>query len=276
MLLPFTKMHGLGNDFFVVEALSRDVSLSSAQIRQLACRKTGVGFDQLLMIEPPKIEDVDFNYRIFNADGSEVEHCGNGVRCLGKLVSDKKFCGKKNIRVSTSNTIVEIRQISHDQFQVDMGKPRFAPDDLPFKTSEVQEFYTLTHTMGSTEVAICSMGNPHAVIAVDDVDTANVEQLGPLIEGHKQFPERVNAGFMQIVDRSQLRLRVFERGVGETSACGTGACAAMAVARRFDLIDSEVTVSLPGGDLKIDWNSQDETLKMAGPAVTVFEGKIKL
>ena len=276
MLLPFTKMHGLGNDFIVVEALSREANLSSEQIRKLADRHTGIGFDQLLMIEPPVEYGVDFNYRIFNANGGEVEQCGNGVRCLAKYVCDKKLTAKKRITVSTMNALMRIEEAGTNQFRVDMGEPRFSPEDLPFIADVAKDFYSIEHDKGQTEVGICSMGNPHAVVAVDSLENADVEGLGPLIESHSLFPEHVNAGFMQIVDRSTIRLRVYERGAGETQACGTGACAAMAVARRFDLVDDSVRVELTGGALQISWKGEGSTLLMSGEATTVFEGKVRL
>ena len=276
MLLPFTKMHGLGNDFIVVEGLSREVNLSSEQIRTLADRHTGIGFDQLLMIEPPQEYGVDFNYRIFNADGGEVEQCGNGVRCLAKYVCDKKLTSKMQITVSTMNALMQIQQVDRDRIEVDMGEPRFAPEDLPFETSSTQDYYSLEHSKGTTEVGICSMGNPHAVIAVDSVEHADVSGIGPLIESHPRFPEHVNAGFMQIVNRQSIQLRVYERGAGETRACGTGACAAMAVARRFDLVDENVEVQLAGGPLDISWKGQGSNLLMCGQATTVFEGKVRI
>lgn len=276
MLLPFTKMHGLGNDFIVVESLSREISLTAAQIRTMSSRTEGIGFDQLLMIEPPRSLGVDFNYRIFNADGNEVEQCGNGARCLGRFVKEKKLSPKNQLVISTMNSMMTIEAIDRVNFRVDMGEPKFSPDDLPFSAEVERDYYTLSHAEGDTEFAICSMGNPHAVVAVDDVDNAAVNTLGPIIESHPQFPEGVNAGFMQIQDRASMRLRVYERGAGETAACGTGACAAAAVARRFDLVDSHLNVQLPGGALTIDWNGPGNNMLMTGSTAVVFDGKIKL
>ncbi len=274
--LHFSKMHGLGNDFLVTEALSQPFDLSREQIRNLADRRTGVGFDQLLLIEPPLKAYIDFNYRIFNADGNEVEQCGNGVRCLAKYVRDKKLCGKRNITVSTQNSMMQIETVSNRQFKANMGTPRFLPSDVHLAIDETADTYTLEHAKGKTELAICSMGNPHAVIKVDDVDTADVETVGPLIERHSLFTQGVNAGFLQIIDRQTIRLRVFERGVGETKACGSGACAAAAVARKLGWVDETVNVQLRGGKLTISWRGDDAPLFMSGPAVTVYDGRAKL
>ena len=272
-------MHGLGNDFLVTEALTQPFDLSRAQIRSLADRKTGVGFDQLLLIEPPLQADIDFNYRIFNADGGEVEQCGNGARCLAKYIRDKKLCGKKEIAVSTQNRVMNIETISSRQFKVDMGIPEFTPESVAFDTANSQhqnDSYIVAHEKGESTLSICSMGNPHAVIKVDNTETADVETLGPLIERHQQFTEGVNVGFLQIVDREVLQLRVFERGVGETSACGSGACAAMAVARNQQLVEDSTTVRLLGGELVISWTGGSSPLYMSGPAVNVYDGRAKI
>lgn len=270
-------MHGLGNDFLVTEALTQPFDLSRAQIRSLADRKTGIGFDQLLLVEPPLQSDIDFNYRIFNADGGEVEQCGNGARCLAKYIRDKKLCGKKDIKVSTQNRVMQIESVSNRQFKVDMGVPEFTPDSVAFDPSEQSEgIYVVSHKKGQTELAICSMGNPHAVIQVDNTETAAVAEIGPLIERHASFKEGVNVGFMQVVDNKTLNLRVFERGVGETSACGSGACAAMAVARKQQLVEQSVCVRLLGGELTIQWAGEGSSLFMTGPAVTVYDGRAKV
>lgn len=272
-------MHGLGNDFFVTEALSQPFDLRHDQIKALADRKTGVGFDQLLLIEPPHKVDIDFNYRIFNADGSEVEQCGNGVRCLAKFVRDKKLCGKKTLSVSTQNSEMHIEVISNRKFKVNMGAPRFDAESValdPSTTLISDDRYQLQHSLGETELSICSMGNPHAVIIVDDVNTAAVESIGPLIESHPQFAQGVNVGFLQVIDRENIKLRVFERGVGETQACGSGACAAMAVAKKRGLIDRIITVQLRGGELNIEWTEGDNPLFMTGPAVNVYDGRVRV
>jgi len=274
-------MHGLGNDFMVVDALVQPFDLSRTQIQSLANRKTGIGFDQLLLIEAPTEADIDFNYRIFNADGGEVEQCGNGVRCLAKYVRDKKLCGKKSIAVSTQNRVMHVDTVNQSHFRANMGMPQFDPSDValdlhPDQQANSDNSYTLTHELSETSLHICSMGNPHAVIFVDDVATAAVDSIGPLIESHAQFLEGVNVGFAQIIDRQHIKLRVFERGVGETLACGSGACAAMAVAKRCDLIDQKTSVELGGGTLMIEWHNNDSSpLYMSGPAVTVYDGRTK-
>ena len=276
MLLRFTKMHGLGNDFVVIDSLSQDVNLSTEQIRFLADRKLGVGCDQLLLIEPPQQADIDFNYRIFNADGGEVEQCGNGVRCLGKYVNDKRLSGKKVLRISTSNRLLEINLINHNTVRVDMGEPVFEPTQIPFTAEQQQACYELQHTLGKTELSAVSMGNPHAVILVDDIDTAAVSELGAVIEQHPRFPQRVNVGFMQIIDRQNIKLRVFERGAGETQACGTGACAAVVAGQVRKLLDPSVNAKLLGGSLQIEWQGNNTPVFMTGNASKVFDGKIRL
>ena len=276
MQLRFTKMHGLGNDFVVVDSLSQDINLSSELVSFLADRHHGVGCDQVLLIEPPTQPDIDFNYRIFNADGSEVEQCGNGARCLGKYVADKRLTGKRNIRVATMNSCMHVEILDGNLVRVDMGLPTFDPLKIPFKAERQSDRYTIEHALGTNEFGVVSMGNPHAVLVVDDIQSAAVAQLGPLSEQHAQFPARVNVGFMEVVSDAVIKLRVFERGVGETLACGTGACAAVVVGQLQGLLDKEVTVQLTGGELNIQCFDKDSPVLMSGEAIKVFDGKIRL
>lgn len=276
MLLHFTKMHGLGNDFMVIDLITQRARLRDEQIRQLADRRFGIGFDQLLVVEPPRSPDMDFRYRIFNADGSEVENCGNGARCFARFVRDQRLTHKREIHVETAGGPLTLVVNDDDQITVDMGTPRFTPSDLPFDAAEDRPLHSLEVDGERYEIGAVSMGNPHAVLRVDDVDSAPVERLGPLIERHPRFPRRVNAGFMQVVSPHEIRLRVFERGTGETLACGTGACAAVASGIRQGLLESPVTVHLRGGDLRIEWSGDEAPLLMTGPAERVFEGRIAL
>lgn len=275
MLLRFNKMHGLGNDFVVIDTLTQHVRLSTTLIAQLADRKRGIGCDQVLVIEPPTEPDIDFNYRIFNADGSEVQQCGNGARCFARYVHDRQLTGKQRIRVKTVNRILELTLEKSGLVTVDMGVPDFAPAALPFEAEEAER-YALELAESTVEIGAVSMGNPHAVMVVDDVDAAPVAELGPQIEAHPRFAERVNAGFMQIINRGEIALRVYERGVGETEACGSGACAAVAAGVRWGLLDSTVTVKLLRGELTISWPGADAPLLMTGPAVNVYQGRIRL
>lgn len=276
MKLKFTKMQGVGNDFVVIDAVRQNISLSPEQIRFLADRHFGVGCDQLLLVEKPTIPDVDFRYRIFNADGGEVEQCGNGARCFVRFVHDQQLTTKNEILVETARGIIRPKLENDRQVTVDMGAPRFIPADIPFVATEQAPTYNLT--VGASEVIIgaVSMGNPHAVQIVDDVDNAPVAEQGPLIEHHARFPQRVNAGFMQIVDGHRIRLRVYERGTGETLACGTGACAAAVTGIQLGKLTSPVTVAMRGGELTIRWAGDSNPVLMTGPAVTVFEGEITL
>ncbi|MBY5968163.1 diaminopimelate epimerase [Halomonas denitrificans] len=276
MLLHFTKMHGLGNDFMVIDLVTQRARIETEDIRRLADRRFGIGFDQLLVVEPPRDPDMDFRYRIYNADGSEVENCGNGARCFARFVRDKRLTHKRQIHVETAGGPLVLDVHDDEQVSVDMGAPRFAPDALPFDADADQLLHTLEVDGETLNIAVASMGNPHAVIRVDDVASAPVERLGPLIEHHPRFPRRVNVGFMQILSRQSIRLRVFERGSGETLACGTGACAAVACGIRQGLLDSPVSVALPGGNLSIRWAGEDQPLIMTGPAERVFDGRIPL
>lgn len=276
MLVRFTKMHGLGNDFVVIDALSQRVRLTPRIVRKLADRHTGIGFDQLLLVEPPSRPDLDFRYRIFNADGSEVEHCGNGARCFGRFVRDRRLTMKDEIHVETARGKAILYLLPDRQVDVDMGVPELRPDKVPFEAEQQAVTYPVEVAGEQVELGVVSMGNPHGVLLVDDVDTAPVERLGPALESHPRFPQRANIGFMQVLNRGEIRLRVYERGAGETRACGTGACAAVVAGRLRGLLDEEVQVHLPGGDLRIRWAGEGEALRMIGPATTVYEGQIYL
>jgi len=276
MTLRFTKMHGLGNDFVVLDAVRQQVDLDAERCRFLADRRFGVGCDQILLVEPPRSAGTDFYYRIFNADGTEVEQCGNGARCFARFVREKGLTDKDEIPVGTKGGDIRLHIGDDRMVRVNMGIPRFEPARIPFVAEAEADSYELSVDGQTVPIAAVSMGNPHAVLLVDDVETAPVERLGPLIERHPRFPQRVNAGFMQVVDPRHIRLRVFERGAGETLACGTGACAAVAVGRRSGLLDERVRVSLPGGDLVIEWPGESRPVWMTGPAVSVFEGEIDL
>lgn len=276
MLLHFTKMHGLGNDFMVVDLVTQRARLRDEQIRQLADRRFGIGFDQLLVVEPPRSPDMDFRYRIFNADGSEVENCGNGARCFARFVRDQRLTHKHEIRVETAGGPLTLLVEGDGQVTVDMGVPRFEPAALPFEADEDRPRHVLEVDGERLEIGAVSLGNPHAVLRVDDVECAPVARLGPAIEAHPRFPKRVNAGFMQVVTPHEIRLRVYERGSGETLACGTGACAAAACGIRQGVLESPVTVHLPGGTLHIEWPAPDAPLRMTGPAERVFDGRVAL
>jgi len=273
MVIEFTKMHGLGNDFVVIDAISQSIELSTEQITAIADRHFGIGCDQLLLVEKATNPDAEFRYRIFNADGGEVEQCGNGARCFALFVRDKGLTTNTVIPVETAGGLIELA-VDGDQVTVDMGVPDFQPKSLPFLTETQVETYYLMVNDAEYAIGAVSMGNPHVVLQVDDVDTADVEKIGAAIERHKQFPQRVNVGFMEIVNRAEIRLRVYERGAGETLACGTGACAAVAVGRMLGKLDDQVRVRLHGGDLSIRWPGEGQKLLMTGPATTVFQGQI--
>ena len=275
MKLKFSKMHGLGNDFVVLDGITQKVDLSSEQLRLLADRHFGIGCDQILLIEKPTRSDVDFRYRIFNSDGGEVEQCGNGARCFVRYVRDHGLTDKTEIRVETQSGIIVPRLEADGAVTVDMGVPRFEPRDIPFLTDHRALVYLLSLADKIIEISALSMGNPHAVQVVADVDIAPVASDGPQIERHASFPKRVNAGFMQILDRSHIKLRVFERGAGETLACGTGACAAVVAGIQRGLLDPVVRVTTRGGDLLIRWAGEAQPVLMTGPAVEVFEGVIE-
>lgn len=287
MRIQFTKMQGAGNDFVVLDETRGLLGLTASQYRFLADRHFGVGADQILSVRAAPAAGVDFEYIIHNADGGEVEQCGNGARCFARFVRENGLSDKSSIRVQTQKGVIEPRMDSDGRVTVDMGAPRFAHEDLPFDASGLQ-----SQSFGSWEqwplvlsghvgelsvlVATVSMGNPHAVMLVDDVDSAPVLQIGPLVERHPRFAQRVNAGFMQVLDRKSIRLRVFERGVGETLACGTGACAAVVAGIRLGLLDRRVDVHTRGGILTIEWSGGASSVQMTGPAVTVFSGSINI
>ncbi|MBR0129525.1 MAG: diaminopimelate epimerase [Neisseriaceae bacterium] len=277
--LHFTKMHGLGNDFMVIDGIHQSFEPNAETISAWANRHTGVGFDQLLVVEKASDPAYDFRSRIFNADGSEVEQDGNGARCFFRFVQEKNLTQKEEILVQTARSVIVLRQAENNGVVVNMGSPRFNPAEIPFIPDSSADKDRLTHIVVAGTLSIplvcVNVGNPHAVVLVDDVDNAPVAQWGAKIERHPQFPERVNVGFMQILAKNHIRLRVFERGVGETLACGTGACAAVVAGIRLGLLDNAVTVSQTGGDLLIEWQENQDIL-MTGPAETVFEGNITL
>jgi len=276
MQMKFTKMQGLGNDFVVIDALTQNIRVSAAMVRRLANRTLGIGCDQVLVIEPPSDPDIDFNYRIFNQSGDEVEQCGNGARCLARYVSDRQLTGKNPIRVKTMNRVMDLELTENNLVRVDMGIPELEPAEIPFIAEQRALLYPIEVEGTQYDIAAVSMGNPHAVLRVEDTETAPVASLGAQLEAHQRFPNRVNVGFMQIVDRKHITLRVFERGVGETQACGSGACAAAVAALQQELVDSPVTVHLKGGDLTIDWRGEAEPLLMTGAAASVFHGRIRI
>lgn len=276
MKLKFLKMHGLGNDFVVLDGIRQQISLTPEQLRYLADRNFGVGCDQILFVEKPTLPGVDFRYRIFNADGSEVEQCGNGARCFVRFVHEAGLTDKREIRVETQKGIITPRLEADGNVTVDMGVPRFSPHEIPFLHDDDVLIYNLDVADETLEITVVSMGNPHAVQVVESVEGAPVGEHGPLIENHARFPQRVNAGFMQVLDRHAIKLRVFERGSGETLACGTGACAAVVAGIRRGLLDSPVRVTTRGGDLNIVWGGNERPVLMTGPAETVFSGEIEL
>jgi len=281
MRLKFTKMQGAGNDFVVLDALRAPIDLTPAQARRLADRRFGVGADQVLVVEPSRTPGIDFRYRIYNSSGEEVEHCGNGARCFVRYVYGRGLTDKTTVRVATVNNVLELRLQGDGRVTVDMNRPLFDPVQVPFDTAglvprQVNGFALWPLPELGVEVAVLSMGNPHAVLVVDDVRTAPVAEVGPRIESHPRFGRRVNAGFMQLLSRREINLRVYERGAGETLACGTGACAAVVAGIRLGWLDRRVEVHARGGDLLIEWPSDDASVLMTGPAETVFEGEIEL
>jgi diaminopimelate epimerase len=276
MLLRFTKMHGLGNDFMVLDLISQHAHILPKHARQWGDRHTGIGFDQLLLVEAPNNPDVDFRYRIFNADGSEVEQCGNGARCFARFVLDKRLTMKRQIRVETAGGIIELDTQADGQVSVNMGAPRLEPAQIPFQAEAQASSYAIEVDGQTLQIAAASMGNPHAVLRVEDADTAPVRSLGPKLEQHPRFPQRVNVGFLQVIDRQHAKLRVWERGAGETQACGTGACAAAVAAISQGWMDSPLRIELPGGRLAIEWAGPGLPVMMSGPAVRVFEGQVRL
>jgi diaminopimelate epimerase len=283
MRLRFTKMQGAGNDFVVLDGISQAVALDATQLRRLADRRFGVGADQILLVERPQHAGADFRYRIFNADGGEVEQCGNGARCFVRFVRDRGLTNKRAIRVETLGGLIEPRLENDGGVTVDMGVAVFEPARVPFdadglvaRAEHRDRLWPLAINGRTVEVSVLSMGNPHAVQRVDDVEQAPVIQDGPAIEHHARFPRRVNAGFMQVLDRRSIRLRVWERGVGETLACGTGACAAAVTGILRGMLDAPVTVHTRGGELRIDWSGAGQPVLLTGPAENVFEGEMEL
>lgn len=280
MKLRFSKMHGLGNDFVIIDAVSQfldvETILTPGRIRLLADRHFGIGCDQLLLVETAENDRADFRYRIFNADGGEVSQCGNGARCFARFVRAQGLTDKDRIAVETAAGLLTLQIEEGGLVTVDMGSPRFRPQDIPFITDLRAPSYTLDVDGQDYEFAVLSMGNPHAVMIVDDIMSAPVDTLGPAVERHPSFPERVNVGFMEINDPNRIRLRVFERGTGETLACGSGACAAVVAGRQQGLLDERVLVELPGGSLLIQWSGEGHNVMMTGPAVHVFEGELQL
>ena len=276
MRLEFTKMHGLGNDFVVIDCITQRARLETYQIKQIADRHFGVGFDQLLLVEPPSRPDVDFCYRIFNADGSEVQQCGNGARCFARFVRDRKLTRKSKLVVETASGIIELNIAPNGWVRVNMGVPRLEPAEIPFIAEQRALTYPIEVANRTLEISAVSMGNPHAVILVDNVDTAPVREIGRPLECHPRFPERVNVGFLQIIDRNNARLRVFERGTGETLACGTGTCAAVVAGIQQGLLDERVRVQLRGGELDIRWQGEGYPVWMTGPTARVFDGVLRM
>ena len=280
MKIPFTKMHGLGNDFMVVDLTSGEIELSAEQIKRLSHRQFGIGFDQLLQIKSPSSPDIDFDYRIYNADGVEVEHCGNGARCFAKFVYDNGLSDKNPLTVKTVNRLLLLHTNKNGEVTVDMGSPDFEPANIPFKTDQEAQLYTLSIELAGffkdIDFVALSMGNPHAVISVEDLANTAVKDIGEAVGNHPSFPEGVNVGFMQIINHNEINLRVYERGAGETLACGTGACAAVVAGRLREQIGDNVKVNLTGGQLMVSWQRSESSVLITGPATTVYEGTIEI
>ncbi|OUS12403.1 diaminopimelate epimerase [Gammaproteobacteria bacterium 53_120_T64] len=276
MYIRFTKMHGLGNDFVVIDAVTQAVAMTDKLARRLADRNTGIGCDQILLVEPPTQPDIDFKYRIFNADGSEVAQCGNGARCFAKFVRDRRLTGKSLLNVETQAGILQLSINNKQSYTATLGIPDFEPADIPFSAAQRALTYTIEAAGQSLEISALSLGNPHAVLQVTDIQQAPIAELGPLLENHTRFPERVNVGFMELLTRHEINLRVYERGAGETQACGSGACAAAVAGIAQNLLDSPVKVNLPGGGLTITWPGNKQPVAVTGPATTVYQGRIRL
>ncbi len=277
MLIPFTKMHGLGNDFVLLDERASSFRLSPAQLARLADRRYGVGCDQVLVLEPSSLPHTEARYRVFNADGSSAEHCGNGIRCVARYLRDAGDISGDSLLLEIDSGACELAFEADDSVRVDMGRPSFAPDEIPIAADEQQERYELTVAGSNYEFGCVSMGNPHAIIVVDDVMSVDVSRIGSACQTHRFFPAKINVGFMQVIDRSRVKLRVYERGVGETLACGTGACAAMAIGRLWRRLDGAVDIALPGGVLRIEWpGTREDSIMMTGPAEHVFEGIMEL
>ena len=278
--LKFTKMHALGNDFVVLDAITQEVQITPEHAKKIAHRNAGIGCDQILIVEPPSDPNVDFKYRIFNQDGSEVSQCGNGARCFAKYVRDRRLTGKKLIKVETSAGVLELRADANHSYSVAMGIPNFIAGNIPYAGADASEELLSSNSLDDQTISqdffTLSIGNPHAVLLVDSVETAEVERLGKLFQAHADFPESVNVGFMQVVSSSEIKLRVYERGAGETLACGSGACAAVIAGINNNLLDSSVAVNLPLGKLIIEWPGPGQQVILSGPATTVFHGQIRL
>lgn len=275
MQIQFSKMHGLGNDFMVIDGVTQDIELTREQVRAWGDRHFGVGFDQLLLVEPPETPDVAFRYRVFNADGEEVEQCGNGARCFATFVRRKGLTSDRTIRVQTSGGVIELQVLEDGNVRVDMGVPRLAPADVPFQTLRQSTVYDLALPTGQVRtLSAVSMGNPHAVLMVNELSDEEVSTVGPILESHEAFPERANVGFLKIENPRYGRLRVYERGVGETLACGSGACAALVAAQIQGRMDKQVTLALNGGEIHLEWAGEGEPVYMTGPATFVFDGEI--
>jgi len=274
MKLKFAKMHGLGNDFIVVDAINQDFKPRAELLRQWADRHLGIGFDQALLVEKPTVAEAAFRYRIYNADGGEVAQCGNGARCFARFVREQGLTDLDVIPVETNTGLLQLEAIDATRYRVNMGVPQFAPDAIPMRVESQQDLYTTEFEGAEISFSALSIGNPHMVIPVVDIDTANIGALGPHFETHMMFPERANIGFMQILDRGRFRLRVFERGVGETRACGSGACAAMVAGVRLGLLDSTAIAVLRGGELKLEWQGGANPVMMTGETAMVYQGEI--
>jgi diaminopimelate epimerase len=275
-MINFTKMHGLGNDFMVIDAINQHIELTPQQIKNLSDRHFGIGFDQLLLVEKPTSENADFKYRIFNADGGEVAQCGNGARCFARFVQDKGLSDKNEIRVDTNTGELVLKFTEDRQIIVNMGIPKHSPDEIPVLAKQELKNYKIAVNTEEYVFGAVSMGNPHAVLQVPDVKIAPVSELGRFLESHPMFPERANIGFMEVINRKQISLRVYERGAAETLACGSGACAAVVIGIEQNLLDHDVSVELPGGELKISWSGRGTPVFMTGPAISVFEGSIQI
>ena len=276
MKIKFSKMHGLGNDFMVIDGINQSIALTPKLISSWADRHFGVGFDQLLLVEAAESEKALFKYRIFNADGGEVAQCGNGARCFARFVREQGLTEQTRIPVETSNGLLELNVIDDSQVQVEMGVPNFEPASIPLIAPERETVYQLKINGDLIVFSAVSIGNPHAVILVEDVDTADLQYLGPALQAHAAFPKSVNVGCMQIIDNQHFKLRVYERGSGETLACGSGACAAMAVGRVLELLDRQAIASLPGGELQLDWQGEGKPVMMTGSTEMVYQGEIEL
>lgn len=276
MKLSFSKMQGIGNDFVVIDATRQPFALSPQQIQRLADRHRGIGFDQLLVIAASSSAQADFDYRIFNADGSEAEQCGNGARCIARYIHEHGLSNKKNLKIKTSKSLMELILEENGEVTVSMGIPTFVPKEIPFLIDTQAAYYSLPINDKTIQIGAVAIGNPHAVTEVNDIKTALVKNLGPLIESHSLFPNHVNAGFMQIISPQEIYLRVYERGAGETLACGSGACAAVVIGRKWGKLAEKVLVHLPGGDLKISWQGDNHPVWMTGPAEEVFTGNLEI